>query len=143
MKIRLLKKNEISICAAIVGKNYGKKYQRMSAAEMEEMFTAGPIKPKFFVAEERQSIVGFAGVAQSWMDYSVWLIFWVNVLPEHQKQGVGKELIARVLSGLRKKKDARLVLLTAKIPNYYKKHFGFQIIDTVQSGDHLMRLRLK
>ncbi|MDQ5949221.1 MAG: N-acetyltransferase protein [Patescibacteria group bacterium] len=143
MKIRPLQKKDIKICSEIVGKNYNNKYQRLSALELRDMFGTSQFKPLYYVAEEKGKILGFAGVMQSPMDYSVWHIFWVNVLPTEQKKGIGKKLVSKVIEVVKKKKDAHLILLTALIPEYYKQHFSFKTIDKIDDSYDLMSLAIK
>jgi ribosomal protein S18 acetylase RimI-like enzyme len=102
MKIRLMKKEDVITCAAIVGANYSKKYQKSSTFELLDMFNKISIKPTYFVAEEKEELVGFAGFIQSWMDYNIYQIFWVNVLPEWQGKGIGKALVAKIITEIRK-----------------------------------------
>ena len=121
------------MAAEIVARNYSKEYGRRPFFELKEMFGRGPIKPVYFAAEENKKVVGFAGFMQSWMDYNIYQIFWVNVLPEKQNQGIGKKLIFRVLNEIKKKKNADLILLTAdakeNLPEYYKKNFKFKTLE--------------
>lgn len=130
MKIRLLKKNEVKEAAMIVGKNYSKEYKRLATLELKEMFHKAYSTPTYFVAEDKGKIVGFAGYIQSWMDYSVYELFWVNVLPRLQRQGIGKQLVYKIIQEIKRKKGAYLILLTAdaavKNPEYYEKNFGFK-----------------
>src|SRR5688572_9552891 len=144
MKIRLLKKSDIKQASAIVGKNYSKKWEKVVASELLEMFGESVMRPNYIVAEEKGTVLGFAGYMQSWMDYEIYLIFWVNVIPEKHKQGVGKKLVAETIRRIKSKKSARLILLTATPPNarYYKQKFGFQSLQTFSKGDHLMSLKL-
>lgn len=142
MKIRLLKRKDINQVSAIVGKNYGTKDQRKSVLELNDMFGKSQMMPVYFVAEENGEIVGFAGFSQSWMDYSIWNIFWVNVLPDFQRLGIGKRLVSRIVKEIKNKKNASLILLSAKIPDYYSRHFGFKSIDMVGDGYHLMSLNI-
>lgn len=130
MKIRLLKKEEVKTAAKIVGVNYSKEYEKSSTLEIKDMFGKSAVKPVYYAAEEKGKIVGFAGFIQSWMDYNIYQIFWVNVLPSEQGRGVGKMIVAKIITEIKKKKNANLILLTAdeKVKNdkYYKKHFGFK-----------------
>ena len=148
MKIRLLQKKDIRSAAKIVGLNYSLEYERKSTLELKDMFGHSAIKPVYYVAEDKKKIVDFAGFIQSWMDYNIYQIFWVNVLPEKQRQGIGKELVARIIKEIRKKKDAQLILLTAdgntKNEKYYQKYFGFKTIGLFdQKSYHLMSLLLE
>jgi ribosomal protein S18 acetylase RimI-like enzyme len=148
MQIRLLKKSEIKSAAALVGKNYSKKYELSCTRELEDMFGKSAVKPVYFVAAEKDKIIGFAGFMQSWMDYNIYQIFWVNVLPEKQRLGIGKKLVARVIREIRKKKDACLILLTANAEKkndlYYQKNFGFKTIEVFDRGTYrLLALSLE
>lgn len=143
-----MKKEDVITCASIVGANYSKKYQKSSTFELLDMFNKISIKPTYFVAEEKEELVGFAGFIQSWMDYNIYQIFWVNVLPEWQGKGIGKALVAKIITEIRKNKKAYLILLTAdsdvKNNIYYKKHFGFKTLQKFDSDSwHLMSLLLE
>ncbi len=148
MKIRLIKKNEIKKAVRIVVRNYGYKYESNATREIKEMFGAGVSRPVYYVAEEKSQILGFAGYTQSWMDYHIYEIFWVNVMPERQGQGIGRSLITKIIKEIKNKKNAHLILLTAngnkKLPNYYKKYFGFKTVQLFDKHSyHLMRLSLE
>ena len=145
MKIRLLKKADIRQASAIVGKNYSKKWQKTSAAELASMFSNAAVRPVYYVAEEGNTIIGLIGFTQSWMDYNIYQIFWVNVDPARQKQGIGKILVARAIKEIKKKKKSYLIQLTANIPNskYYARHFGFKTIELFGPDPyHLMSLSI-
>ena len=145
MKIRLLKKEDIKPAVIIVGKNHTKKHEKIAQAELVDMFQKGPIRPTYFVAEDEGKILGFAGYIQSWIDYDVYEIFWVNVLPEYQKQGIGKKLVAKVISEIKKQKKIGLIILSANIPNskYYAKYFKFKTVVLFnKKRQHLMALAI-
>jgi ribosomal protein S18 acetylase RimI-like enzyme len=148
MKLRLLEKKDIRACAAIVGVNYSKEYEISSEAELESMFSNAAVTPIYWVAEEKKEIVGFAGYIQSWMDYNVYQIFWVNVSPTYQRKGIGKKLVAKIISEIKKNKKAYLIQLTATPSNakYYRQHFGFKSRDKIGSAGpnqyHVMSLHV-
>lgn len=149
MKIRLLREKDIENAAKIVRLNYSRKYEKSATLELKEMFGNSVIKPKYFIAEDRGEILGFAGFIQSWMDYDVYQIFWVNVLPKQQGKGIGKSLVEKIINEIKKKKDAAMILLTAdsdvKNNEYYKNNFGFKTIQLFEDNktSHLMSLPLK
>ena len=145
MKIRLLRKGEAREAAAIVGKNYSRKFESLAREEMEDMFNkGGGPRPIYFIAEEHGKIIGVAGYIQSWMDYNVYQIFWVNVAPGHQRKGIGKMLMERLIKEIRRRKNAHLILLTAdakkNLPGYYVHHLGFKTLQVFGSNYHLMSL---
>lgn len=98
----------------------------------------------YFVAKDKDTIVGLAGFIQSWMDYNIYEIFWVNVSPEKQRQGVGRQLVSKIIKEIKAKKNARLILLTANqaVGNatYYKKLYGFKTLEKFGNNYHLMSL---
>ena len=148
MKIRLLKKSEIKDATRIVGINYSKEYQRSSTLEIKDMFGKSTIRPIYYVAENNGKIVGFAGFIQSWMDYSIYEIFWVNVHPDEQGKGIGKALVSKIITEIKKKKNAKLILLTAdkNVNNdfYYKMNFEFKTLELFSNKQHhLMSLSLE
>jgi ribosomal protein S18 acetylase RimI-like enzyme len=143
MKIRLLRKSEVRKAAGIAGKNYSKKFEQLAAAELAEMFKPGPLKPTYFVVEEGQNIIGLGGYIQSWMDYNIYHISWVNVLPEYQRRGIGTKLIDYIVREIRKKKEAECILITTRVPEYYQKHWSFRSLGSIGTdGEHLMMLSL-
>ena len=145
IKLRLLKRNDVSACARIVGMNYSEKYLRTSQEEIASMFSNAAVTPIYWVAEADGHIVGFAGYIQSWMDYSIYQIFWVNVLPDLQRRGVGQKLVRKLITEVRKKNGSELIQLTATKPNatYYRTKFGFKsIIKINNTPEYLMYLRV-
>ncbi len=145
--LSLLKPDEINRASRIVGKNYSKNYEQLAKKEFREMFGKSYGSPLYFVAKDKGNIVGVAGFIQSWMDYSVYEIFWVNILPERQKQGIGKEMVSRIICEIKKKKNAEVILLTANQevgnPTYYKKQFGFKSLQKFGKSYQLMSLSLR
>ena len=129
MRIRRLRKTEIERAAHVIRRNYSASDARKAKLEFEAMFGDSPVKPTYLVAELNKEAVGIVGYVQSWMDYRAYEVFWVNVLPEHQSQGIGTRLMTHVLALLRKKKPA-FILLTARNHRYgfYKKKFGFKSV---------------
>jgi N-acetylglutamate synthase-like GNAT family acetyltransferase len=96
MKIRRIKESEAAAASKIVGINYSREYQKRSKKEIEAMFRNYVYKPEYLVAEDNGKIIGLAGCIESWMDYRVYQIFWVNVLPEHQNRGTGTQLVEKL-----------------------------------------------
>lgn len=143
MRIRTLKPKDIAAASKIVGQNYCRAYELSSAKEMEAMFKNYAVKPKYIVAEEKGKIIGLAGYIQSWMDYDIYNIFWVNVLPSHQSRGIGSALIKKVIALIKSKKPKTILITTSK-PGFYAKKFKFKTLAKFKSDKHdLMFLRLK
>jgi predicted N-acetyltransferase YhbS len=147
MLIRPLTETDIPHTAAIVGRNYpeeAEKYVASATLELHAMFGDAPIKPGYFVAVHDDQILGFAGFMQSWMDYNIYNVFWVNVDPKHQRQGIGKELVRTVIDAIRLDANACMILLTTTSPKYYADHFGFKALQPFMDGEYqLMSLSLE
>jgi ribosomal protein S18 acetylase RimI-like enzyme len=148
VKVRKLRKNEISLVCKIVRENYPlggseKLSEKKYRAEFKAMFAHSVIKPENYVVEKDGEIIGFAGFFQSWMDYNIYEICWVNIKPKYQHKGVGKFLINELIRIIKKKKGARLVLLAAIVVDFYKI-FGFKDLKIFDVGGYkLMYLDLK
>lgn len=142
MKIRTLKKTDIKKASRIVGQNYSKLYEKKSLFELEAMFKNHAVIPKYFVAEEKEEIVGLAGYVQSWMDYNIYEIFWVSVLPQYQRMGIGTMLVEKILNIIKKCNNEATILLTTDKPTFYSKKFNFKILSTFEkSKEYLMILK--
>jgi len=148
MRIRLLRKKDISAAARIVTQNYSPHYGRIAKGELGAMFRNKVGGPSYVVAEERGKIIGFAGFVQSWMDFHVYHIFWVNVAPQYQNKGIGTALVKRAITEIKRKrgedKKAAMILITTTSPAYYKKRFGFKTLALLHRKKyHLMALSLE
>src|SRR3989338_9313113 len=137
MKIRLLRRQDISSACRIIQQNYSVRFAKQARLELLEMFGRSPIKPRYVVATIDNKIVGLAGFTQAWMDYSVYEIFWVNVAPAYQKQGIGSALIRHVINQIKRKKP-RIVLLTTTLPKIYSREFKFKLLSHLTNGYWLM-----
>ncbi len=150
MKIRPIKKSEISSVSKIVGLNYSKEYEKSSFDEIQAMFNNKICPPQYLVVENNKEIVGLAGFGISWMDYGVYTIFWVNVTPDFQSKGIGTTLVTSVIDKIKKSKylgiPSKLILITSTKKNtyFYNKKFGFKKLCKIKNGDgeYLMGLHL-
>lgn len=142
MKLRPLKPKDIKNASRIIGQNYSEKYERMSFKEMEAMFKNYVAKPEYIVAEEKGAIVGLAGYIQSWMDYNVYNLFWVNVTPARQRDGIGTALVKKVIAII-KKQGASMILLATSKPKFYAKRFKFKRLGKFKHNKYdLMGLKI-
>lgn len=147
MRIRFINTDEVYNAASIVGRNYSKRYGMYAAREILATFTNTVIPPNYLVAEEKGTMLGFCGYIQSWMDYGVYQIYWVNVLPEEQGKGIGTALVnaaVKKIKAIRGNNKATMILLTAKGKNvvFYKKKFGFKKLHLLDEDEYLMGLKV-
>ncbi|MBL7738903.1 MAG: GNAT family N-acetyltransferase [Chitinophagaceae bacterium] len=148
MRIRLLRIKDLKYVREIVRANYSKLYEKLAVREIKDMFIETSIRPTYFVAEESNKVIGFAGFIQSMIDYGVYQIFWVNVHPKWQKRGIGRKMVSKIIGEIKKRNDSRLIILSADQTignqNYYKKIFGFRNIQNYEKGKScLMSLSLE
>lgn len=114
----------------------------MAFNEMQASFMNYPIKPVYITAEERGEIIGIAGYIQSWMDYNIYEIFWVNVSPDYQGQGIGSALVNKVISIIKRKRP-KMILLVTDNPKFYANKFNFKLLSKCKNDTYtLMALRL-
>lgn len=129
--LRTLCVADIPACVAIVGRNYDEEYAQDAADELQHMFEKNVVGLSYVVAEEDGVVVGFAGCANTWVDYHVSGIFWVNVRPENQRCGIGKRMVMEVVNILSQNRKHRtdLIILTARseVQGYYNK-IGFKTL---------------
>lgn len=137
MKFRSLKKSDIPYAAKIIGENYSSAYQRSASKEMQAMFCSGVVKPYYLVAEEKKKIVGLGGYTQSWMDYDIYTLFWINVQKNSQSQGIGTKIVEKLIKIIKRKNPVFILLSTDK-PDFYKR-LGFKKLQYFsKSGYSLM-----
>jgi len=145
MKIREAKKEDISQMMEIIKSNNPKYPKNIAFKELNEMFSKALNKPTYIVAEEKGKIVAFNGFIPSWVDNMVVNLFWANTHLDYQNRGIQTKLIKNLISRIKKirKPKVKMILISTKIPSFFKK-FGFKIIQRQYDGDYnLMGLKLK
>lgn len=147
MNLRLIKPSDIEALAGIVEANYTITDALLAKRELRAMFDQKVLPPRYVLAEEKARPLGFAGYSQTWMDYHIYNIFWVNVHPEHQGKGVGTALVRRVIKEIKRQEhggESLVILLTATNPHLYENKFGFRKITMFKEGKTaLMALSLE
>ncbi len=107
------------------------------------MFRNVITRPNYIVAEEKGEVLGFGGYIQSWMDYNVYHIFWVNVRPDKQRKGIGTAIVKKLIEIINNKK-AFMILLTTSKPKFYAKKFKFKTLVKFKNNKYnLMGLILR
>lgn len=140
--IRFLEQKDIPQCVGIMKQNYptAHKYHKRISIELTAMFVDTTNPPQYFVIEKEQKVIGFAGFSQSWMDYDVYEVYWVNIDPQYQRHGLGSVLINRIIEEVCNRNGAR-ILLTTTSPAFYEQ-FGFTVFEKMPGEYSLMMLRL-
>ena len=145
MIIRKAKKEDISKMFEILKINSPKYPKKLAFQELNEMFSKSLLKPNYIVAEDKKEILAFGGFIPSWIDNRVFNLFWVNTNPRYKSQGIGSKLIDDLIGRIKKEKNikAKMILISTKIPNFYKK-FGFKKLTSKYDQNYiLMSLNLK
>ncbi len=138
MRLRPLRKRDIPAALKLIKENYPHHplFLRRARHELEAMFRPGVVVPQYIGAFETSTLVGFAGISHSWMDYDVYTLFWVNVEPSWQGQGVGTKMI-RLLMRQAKQHQAKFLLFTTTRPGFYRR-LGFRQLAKLHHGYVLM-----
>lgn len=119
--------------------NSSKYPKNLAFQELNEMFSKSLLKPTYIVAEDKKEILAFGGFIPSWIDNMVFNIFWVNTDPKHKSRGVGSKLVKDLIDRIKKTKDfkAKMIIISTKIPNFYKK-FGFKKLSSKYDRDYIL-----
>ena len=140
MIFRKARKKDIKQMLRIIKSNrqYPKK---VAIKEIKEMFSKSLYKPTYIVAEENKGIItAFGGFNPSWMDSMIFNMFWVNTNPKYKNKGIGskliKELIKRIKS-IKEKPKAKMIVISTKIPSFYRK-FGFKRITSKYDREYVL-----
>lgn len=147
MKIHAMKKQDVSDAVRIIHRNYPEINKERPKKELLEMFSKSPIKPEYFVAKENNQIVGVAGYIQSYEDYNVYELFWVNVAKEFQGKGIGTKLVETIIQRIKKlkgeyKKALLIELSATEAKSTFYKKFGFKKTKKFGKKECLMCLNL-
>ena len=139
MRFRKAKKEDISKMFEILKINNPKYPKKLAFQELNEMFSKSLIKPTYIVVEDKKEILAFGGFIPSWVDNMVFNIFWVNTNPKYKNQGVGSKLIKDLINRIKKTRNikAKMILISTKIPSFYKK-FGFKKITSKYDKDYII-----
>ena len=104
------------------------------------MFSKSLHKPAYLVVEENKEIMAFGGFVRSWIDSMIFNIFWVNTNPQYKNKGIGKKLINALINEIKKIKEkpkVKLIIISTKIPAFYKK-FGFKKITNKYDRNYIL-----
>ena len=141
MKFRYIKPKDLTICAKIAGMNFWQHFKNSAYKEIKETFSKNnTLCPRYLVVEEKWKIIWFAWFINSWMDYNIYEIFWVNIHPDYQGQWIGTKLVEKIIRLIKKNQNALKILLTTQKASFYKEKFGFREVSWLKEKDVLMEL---
>lgn len=128
MHLRPLHKRDIPTALKLIKENYPHHplFVRRARHELGAMFQKGVVVPHYVAAIEDGQLVGFAGSSQSWMDYDIHTLFWVNVEPHDQGKGIGTKMVKMLMKGARHR-GAKYLLFSTTKPAFYRR-LGFRQI---------------
>jgi|BarGraIncu00222A_1022003.scaffolds.fasta_scaffold101652_1 GNAT superfamily N-acetyltransferase len=129
---------------AVASSGFSRADAQMAQPDFNQMFSPAAWRPFFYVAVSQgdERIIGVTGYAVSWLNYSVYDLFWVGVLKEFQKKGIGKALVEQCLSDLATIADQ--VILATDIPKFYEKNWKFAImgsLPTIQGPNDVLMVK--
>lgn len=128
MIIRDLSIQDIDDCQRITASNWNAPIPLKARREMNAMFSEEYGRPHFFVAQENDHVVGYAGMRPSWIMTGVWEFVWINIHPSYQGNGIGTKLTDRRLKEV-EWRGGSMVMLMTQSPQFFRK-FGFVGIDS-------------
>ncbi len=140
MKIRKATLKDIPSMLKIIEINSPKYPKNLAKKEIKEMFSQTLHKPTYLVIEDNNKVVAFGGFIRSWIDDMVFNIFWVNANPKYKQKGFGTKLIEGLINeikNIREKPRARMIIISTKIPSFYKR-FGFKPITPKYDRDYIL-----
>ena len=145
MIIRRATPKDIQQMLKIIEFNSPKYPKNLAKKEIKEMFSQALHKPTYLVIEDNKEIIAFGGFIRSWVDDMIFNIFWINANPQHKNKGFGTKLIEGLINeinNIKEKPKAKMIIISTKIPSFYKK-FGFKTIINKYDRDYvLMEKRL-
>jgi predicted N-acetyltransferase YhbS len=142
MIIRPIEIGDVATCRSIVAEHWGKDTARRFAAEVSQVWAMDvEYRPQYFVAVDRNGVLGFAGMIKSWIHNKVWDFCWVNVRKDCQGLGIGAQLTQRRIDEIRLQDGAAIHVMTTS-PGFFAK-FGFLVMcEYAGEGWCLMALQL-
>ncbi len=119
----------------------------MVVEDLSAMFKSKFIIPQYFVVEEDNKIVGFAGYCNCGFDINIFGLTWCTILPSHFNKGYGKLLVEKRIEEIIKDGGQKILSSQRESVTWHLERFGFEKLE--ESGEYegekyyLMRLNLK
>lgn len=122
--IRPLQLADIETAVAIVEENYpGDPDVERARLELQDAFRDVAMQPRFLVCVDDQGeMLGFGGYVESWMNYHMYELFWINVRKAHQGQGIGTQIAKALVKDIRERDpEAKWIMGTTTSLGFYEK----------------------
>lgn len=148
-KVRPIEENDVDECVSMAMESFGTDtYPKEQFDSIREEFMAAFDKPwwgrpKYFVCEMDDKIVGMAGYVQSWCDWDTFEFFWLSVRKGYYGKGIGKALVEyrekEVMRQSAFKDDITIIFsCTNEVIEYHKKHGYKVLLEKAASKEVLM-----
>lgn len=140
-----MQEGDIDALVGIIDQNYPEEaYEPKARKEIADAFSKGPIKPAYLVVEDLDGApIAFGGYIQSWMDYHIYELFWVNVAKHFQGKGIGTHLVQALINAITvRDAQAELICITTQRQKFYEQ-LGFTAVHILAKGYAFMTKQLK
>lgn len=114
-------------------------------AEIAEAFGDGLYKPAYWLAMDKDTLVGMCGYVPSYIDFETFELFWVAVRPDRQSKGVGSRVVKATLdaiAALPERARPCQAVLSTDLDGYFSK-LGFErMAQSLKGEGWFMRQRI-
>lgn len=145
--IRPMTKEDVKNCIEMTLESFGDDYVSEQFVTTEEEFNAAFGKewwgrPKYFVCEFNDQIIGMGGYSLSWLDWDTFELFWLSIRKEFKGKGIGKILTEHLESEAIKdgkfKKDITILFSCTKTVVEYHKRHGYKVVIEKAAGEEII-----
>ncbi len=150
MKVRELLSSDILRCIKIYKSNNesdSQEWINLLKNELESSLEPTKfIRPKYFVVEYNQGVVGFGGYANCGFDVEAFGLTWCNVHPDYKGIGIGKMLVEERLKSIKNEGGKKVFSSQREQVTWHLERFGFDKLE--ENGEYdgdkywLMRKKL-
>ena len=130
MLIRDMEYRDTDACISIVEREWGLGAAMRAAHQTQAMFEGRPPTgmhiPHFYVAEDGNSLLGFAGFVETWLMPGNYDFIWIALRPDAQGKHLGSALTWKRINEVIARGGSVINLSTQK-PLFFER-FGFQTL---------------
>jgi len=95
--IRLMRRDDLDVVIDLASKAFGEEYRPDATSDFSHSFSGTKYSPATLVAVDGGSIVGIVQVVWGYLMPDTYIISWLCVWPERQRNGIGSALMDEVL----------------------------------------------